>query len=115
MSLQLLFVIVSVMMCPYFVNGQFGDVKPAHILTPEEEQAHQLNQNPDLLQFAARFLSRVHIEITRAHQTVIVQEGVNANIDCLPWIMNFTGGTVLWFFKGRELDGEFSSNDCKLL
>ena len=59
-----------------------------------------LTHGPNALRLAARSGERVIIRITRAGQVAFMQEAVQASIDCLPWLMNFPGGTIQWY---REL------------
>ena len=37
------------------------------------------------------------LEITGANQAATVQEAVALNIDCLPWLRRFPGGSIQWF------------------
>ena len=36
------------------------------------------------------------IEITGANQAATVQEDVRLNLDCLPWLRRFPGGSIQW-------------------
>ena len=38
----------------------------------------------------------VNIVLESAWTVVFVQQGVNIDIDCLPWLRNFPGGQVTW-------------------
>ncbi len=109
MAVQLLAVIALIILSTATVNGQTGDLLPAPVLTGDAARALELDQNPELLALAARSFTRVLVVITRAQQTTLLTEGVNANIDCLPWIFNVSGGTTEWLFRVRNVFGEFTS------
>ena len=81
-------------------NGQTLQESVFKVLTAAELRAISLQQNPELLEFAARTGETVRVEITAAQQGAIVQEGVNTILDCGPWLRNFPGGTVKWFKYG---------------
>ena len=72
-------------------------------LTAAELREIELQQNPDLLNFAARTGEMVLIDITEPSQGGIVQAGVNVVMDCFPWLSNFPGGTIQWY-RYRYLD-----------
>ena len=88
------------------VSGQ--DAILFESLTAAELRSLILGQNPDLRALAAMTGSRIHIEITGPMQGVIVEEDVNANLDCYPWLSNFPGGSVQWLFQQRDENGVFS-------
>ena len=46
------------------------------------------------------------LEITGANQAATVQEGVSLNIDCLPWLQRFPGGSIQWFSLQLDEFGE---------
>ena len=104
MAVQL-FIVIAVALTASLVNGQ-DDLIRVPVLTGAEERALQLEQNPELLALAAETLSRVLIVIEGPQQTVVLVEGVNAHIDCYPWLINFPGGTTRWLFQQRSLEGE---------
>ncbi len=85
-----------------------GPLLPHPTLSGAAESNLDLSQGPELLELAARSLSRIHVELENEQQTVIVEEGVNVNIDCLPWQSNFPGaadGMTDWFFQPRQING----------
>lgn len=67
-----------------------------YMLTQFELREQRLRHSPGLLEFAANFGERIHVEINGPEQPVVVRENVNANFDCLPWLSNFPGGTIRW-------------------
>ncbi len=68
----------------------------------------RLGQNPDLLEFAAKTGERVIIVIDGPEILAVVQEEVNANLWCLPWLQRFPGGTIQWLFQRRDvITGEY--------
>lgn len=74
-------------------------------LTAEELRLLDFQQNPGLLEIAARTGERVVVDITGPSQGAVVQDSVNTVLNCLPWLQNFPGGTVMWFrYIYRDLD-----------
>ena len=75
--------------------------------------AVDLTQGPQLLELnPARSLTRIHVELTAEQQTAVVEEGVNVNIDCLPFQSIFPAalnGSTEWFFQQRDLNGNIRS------
>ncbi len=63
----------------------------------------RLGQNPKLLEFAALTLESVIIVIKDPEVLAVVQEGVNANFWCLPWLQKFPGGSIRWLFQRRNV------------
>ena len=112
MALQLFLLVVVCTSCLELVHGQ--EPSPYRIyptITGAQEQELELSQNPALLELAALEGERVLIEIRSVQQTAIVQGGVNALIDCFPWLSRFPGGTTRWFIEdldefGQPLGGE---------
>ena len=49
------------------------------------------------LDSALLFPATAILEITGANQAATVQEAVTLNIDCLPWLQQFPGGSIQWF------------------
>ena len=85
------------------VHGQdLSPYRPYPTITGAQQRELELSQNPALLELAAREGERVLIEIRSAEQTAIVQEGVNALIDCFPWLSRFPGGTTRWFIEDLD-------------
>ena len=62
------------------------------------------------------------LQITGANQAATVQEGVSLNIDCLPWLQQFPGGSIQWYslqldefgnvYDGTSLLADFKHNIC---
>ena len=69
------------------------------LLTGSESRELKLGQNPELQDFLARTGERVIINVTEDHSTAILQEGVNALIDCLPFLRRFPGRQISWFSR----------------
>lgn len=63
-----------------------------------------LVQGPAVLQMAAMSGETVVIRITGPQQTAIVQESVNAYMDCFPWFSRFPGGTIEWVVQDLNED-----------
>ncbi len=73
-------------------------------LSGPEFRRLRLGQNPEFLQYAAMTLETVTIVIDGPEVLAVVQEDVNANFWCLPWLQRFPGGSIRWFFQRREVD-----------
>jgi hypothetical protein len=58
------------------------------------------------LDFALLFPATEILEITGASQAATVQESVALNIDCLPWLRRFPGGSIRWFQTQLDESGE---------
>ncbi len=110
MGLQLFLVIVASLS---IVRGQglTGPVREFPAITGIEARELQLGQNSDLRALAATF-PRIFIELDSLDSVVIVAEGVNANLDCLPWLSRFPGGDIQWYFGRRDEDG-ISKSDIR--
>lgn len=95
------------------VYGQLGTltgpVREYEPLTGAQQRRIALMQDPQLLQLAAMANERVFIELNGLEQGAFVQEGVNTNIDCLPWLRRFPGGSIQWFFALMNEDGTCKS------
>ncbi len=77
-------------------------------LTGPEFRRMRLGQNPALLEFAAKTLETVTIVIDGPEILAVVQEQVNANFWCLPWLQRFPGGSIRWLFQRRNvITGEY--------
>ena len=83
------------------------------LLTGSESRELELGQNPELRDILARTGERVLINITGEESTAILQEGVNALIDCLPFLWRFPGGQISWF--SRRIDQSISENSMIIL
>lgn len=106
MALQVLLVILTSVS---LVCGQLGTltgpVRRYPAITGAQERALELDQNPELRALAASSNERVFIEIDGPQSTAIVEEGVNTNMDCFPWLSRFPGGTVQWLMRQRDENG----------
>ena len=58
--------------------------------------------SPEGLAFAARTRESHVVRLTRSAQLGIAQEGARIDIDCLPWLSRFPGGSIRW--KYIQLD-----------
>lgn len=68
-----------------------------------------IGQNPDLLARAALVGESVIIAIDSPEVIAPVQENVNANFWCLPWLQRFPGGSIRWLFQSFDtLTGELN-------
>ena len=52
--------------------------------------------SPEGLAFAARTRESHVVRLTRSAQLGIAQEGARIDIDCLPWLSRFPGGSIQW-------------------
>ena len=84
------------------------------LLTGSESRELELGQNPELRDILARTGERVLINITGEESTAILQEGVNALIDCLPFLRRFPGGQISWFSRRIDQSGESISDDTMI-
>ncbi len=103
MELRLLFAAVFVAYTASHVSGQ--QFPPTDVITeysPADLREEELEQNPDLLQFAARTGERIISRIVGPNQVIIAQEDVNVNLDCTPWAESFPGGTIRWLFQNFD-------------
>ncbi len=62
----------------------------------------ELGQNPELLELAARVGESVIIIIDDPENIAPVQEDVNANFWCLPWLQRFPGGSIRWLYQPTD-------------
>jgi len=81
-------------------------VLPYSAITGEEERRLVLGQHPALRELAAKRFQRIHVQMEGPQSTVIAEQDVNVNIDCLPWYNQFPGGDVQWFKQMRDQDGK---------
>lgn len=65
-----------------------------------------LVQHPALGAFAATRNERIVVRINSTQSIVIVEEGVNVNMDCFTWLRKFPGGTVQWLVQRRDENGQ---------
>ena len=85
------------------------------LLTGSESRELELGQNPELRDILARTGERVLINITGEESTAILQEGVNALIDCLPFLRRFPGGQISWFSRRIDQIGDPISDDTMII
>ena len=107
MKLQFLLVFLSISSLAFC---QDEDERPLRIYEPISgpaaiERRERLRQDPALLELAARTNERILIEIDGPDFVAIVEENVNVNMDCLPWLMLFPGGDIKWFVRARDING----------
>ena len=71
------------------------------------------------LDAALQFPGAAILEITGANQAATVQEAVALNIDCLPWLRRFPGGSIQWFSIQLDEFGNIMGtsyvNCCKVI
>ena len=73
-----------------------------------------LPHSPERLAFAAKPGESHIVRITRSSQLGISQEGANINLDCLPWLSRFPGGSIRWYsIQLDEFDQILNPNRCK--
>ncbi len=89
-------------------------IEPYIPLTGAAERALDFTQGPHLLSFAARSLTRIYIELHEQHQTAVVEEGVNVNINCLPGQSSLQNLTAQWFFRSRNINGELIGGELNI-
>ena len=77
------------------VEAQSEDFR---LFSGADERELELLSDPELLEIAAKTNDVVNIRLTGASQSGVAQEGVNVNIDCLPWLRRFPGGSIEWTF-----------------
>ena len=65
--------------------------------TEAELQEFKQSSARERLDAALLFPATEILEITGANQAATVQEGVSLNIDCLPWLQQFPGGSIQWY------------------
>ena len=77
-----------------------------------------ITQNPELLRYAARKWERILVRMESPDSVVVAEEGVNVNLDCHPWLSRFPGGTIQWFMRPRDTNGQgrhFPELFCQLV
>ena len=70
-------------------------------LTGPEFRDLQLGQNPELLEFAAMTGESVLLIVDAPEVLGVVQENVNLYMNCLPWLEQFPGATLRWWYQPR--------------
>ena len=99
------------------IIGLFGTIRAQEqeqlqVFTGAQERELELLSDPEMLAVAAR-TGEVHIiELTGASQSAVAQEGVNLNIDCLPWLRRFPGGSIQWLVIQLNEFGEVRGEQC---
>ena len=94
-GIKLLFVVVFTL----GVERTYAQTSNYRLLTGSEARDVELGQDPELLQFTARPGDRVFINITGVDDRLaILQENVNALLDCLPFLSMFPGGRITWLW-----------------
>ena len=68
-------------------------------LTGPEFRDLQLGQNPELLEFAAMTGESVLLIVDAPEVLGVVQESVNLYMNCLPWLEQFPGATLRWWYQ----------------
>ena len=71
--------------------------------------------SPERLAFAAKLGESHIVKMTRSSQLGIAQEGANINLDCLPWLSRFPGGSIRWKFIPLGDLGNPSGNVCRCI
>ena len=67
--------------------------------------------SPEGLAFAARTRESHVVRLTRSAQLGIAQEGARIDIDCLPWLSRFPGGSIRWkYIQLDEFGNPFSES-----
>ena len=96
-GIQSLFVLVLV----FSVEQTYAQQRPSdfRVFTGSEALEQELGQNPEFQQVTARTGERVIINITGPNSLAVVQEGVNALLDCLPFLSMFPGGQITWLLQ----------------
>lgn len=93
-GIKLLFVVVFALGVERTYAQQASNFR---LLTGAEAQGVNLGQNPELLEVAALTGDRVVINITGVDDRVaVMQENVNALLDCFPFLSRFPGGRITW-------------------
>ena len=71
--------------------------------------------SPERLVFAAKSGESQVVRMTRSSQLGIAQEHANINLDCLPWLSRFPGGSIQWKFIQLDEFGSTLGNFIKFL
>ena len=93
--LQLMLVLSTIAVTSIMAQRNIG-------LSGPEFRELQLGQNPELLQFAAMTGETVLVIIDSAEVLAVVQENVNLNMNCLPWLQRFPGAQLRWLFQAYD-------------
>ena len=108
MALQVFLVLSAISLACGQLGMLEGEVQEYIPISGAQLQDLELEQNPELLPLAATNES-IFIEITSAQSAAIVKEGVNVNMDCLPWLSLFLdrggNGSIRWLMLQRDENG----------
>ena len=77
-------------------------------LSARELAEFELRHEPRTLEVAAKTAETVVIHLESTLSGAFVQEGVNVNMDCLPWLQNliYPGGNITWLRSRFIVDQE---------
>ena len=108
MALQVLLVVSAISLACGQLGMLEGEVQEYIPISGAQLQDLEFQQNPELLPLAATN-ERIFVEITSAQSASIVREGMNINMDCLPWLNSFPdrggSGSIQWLMLQRDEDG----------
>ena len=109
MALQVLLVLSAISLACGQLGMLEGKVQEYIPISGAQLQDLEFQQNPELLPLAATN-ERIFVEIiTSAQSASIVREGVNVNMDCLPWLNSFPDrgevGSIRWLMLQRDENG----------
>ena len=106
-GIKLLFVVVFAL----GVERTYAQASNFRVLTGAEARDTMLGQDPELLQLTARPGDRVFINITGVDDRLaILQENVNALLDCLPFLSMFPGGRITWLWLRLDEFGNLAGD-----
>ena len=108
MALQVLLVLSAISLACAQLGVLEGKVEEYIPISGAQLQDLEFQQNPELLPLAATN-ERIFVEMTSAQSASIVREGVNVNMDCLPWLNSFPdrggSGSIRWLMLQRDENG----------
>ena len=105
MALQVLLVLSAISLACGQLGMLEGPVREYVPISGAQLRTLELEQNPELLALAAASNERIFIEITSQESASVVREGTNVNMDCLPWLSLFPGGSIRWLMLQRDENG----------
>ena len=115
-SVAISLLIFSLLGFRYYVGCQQSKFRVFRTET-ELREFEQLSTR-ERLDSALLFPATAILEITGANQAAIVQENVALNVDCLPWLQRFPGGSIQWFSIQLDEFGNIMGtyvNCCKFI